>query len=98
MEYLPLEQVYLHQYSIFLIEPLSGGPLLTLTILSVLLSTLLLINSAHNCTSTIMWLCCIVTEYQTPTSSFLAGAILRIGNEIIRISAYVPHGLHYPLI
>ena len=41
---------------------------------------------------------CITTEYHTTTSSFLAGAILLIGNEKIWITTCVPSEVHWPLV
>ena len=55
-------------------------------------------NSTCHCTSTILQLCCIVTEYSTPTSSFLDGTILRIGTATIKIDTCVPRGVHWTLI
>ena len=56
----------------------------------VLIRIFLLMHSPHCCTSTIMWPCYIVREYHTPTSFFLAGAILKINIATIRFAIFVP--------
>ena len=58
----------------------------------------MLMHSPHHCSSKILWICCIMTAYHTPASSLLICAILQIGTAIIRMPAYVPYEVHYPLI
>ena len=46
---------------------------------------------------TIIQLCCITTGYHTPTSYFLAGAILRTGTTTSRLVTCVPSEVHWLL-
>ena len=55
-------------------------------------------NSPRHCPSTSMWTCYIVTAYQTPTSLFIAGAILKIDIATICLAIYVPRVVRYLLI
>ena len=91
---LPLEQVYLHPYSIFLIQPLAGGPIFLLPLVSLLTMTFLLMNYPHHCPSMILWLYCNETAYHTPTSFLLAGAILQIFIAKNRLANCVPREVH----
>ena len=72
--------------------------LLTLPLMGVMPSKLLLMHSSRHCSSRILWICYIVTAYNTPTSYFLAGAILQIFTAITRIATCVTREVHSPLI
>ena len=64
-----------------------------LEVMCVLTRIFLLMHYQHHFTSTILWPCYIVTEYHTPTSFSLDGAILQIDIAKTWLFIYAPRAL-----
>ena len=86
--------VFLHPYYLLWIAPLAGGPLLLLPILSLMLSTLLLMNSSHIFPYTILCLSCIMTVWHTSISCLMDSTLLQIGTATTRLVTCVPRGVY----